>query len=224
MGYSEVTKKSVIAAALAIMGFACVAQAESRTTLLKWDGHATFEVTTPQGHVIVIDPWLNNPTNPAAKDGKDAVDAVPKADYILITHGHFDHVADAVELAKKTKARLVTNFELGTNMVRAMGFPQDQVGMDGLMNAGGEIRILDGEVTVAMTPAIHSSGLDVSKDGKEPVIYGGNPGGFAQDQERSHDLRHRRHGLFRGDDGDRQSVPSGRRSGEHRRALRNGAQ
>jgi L-ascorbate metabolism protein UlaG (beta-lactamase superfamily) len=50
--------------------------------------------------------------------------------------------------------------------------------MDTLMNAGGEIQIADGEVTVAMTPAIHSSGLDVSKDGKYPIIYGGNPVGF----------------------------------------------
>lgn len=147
-------------------------------TQLKWLGHAAFQITTPRGHVLFIDPWLSNPMNPATKGGADPLAGISKADYILITHGHFDHVADAVALAKKTGAHLVTHFDLGTNLVRALGFPAAQAGMDTLFNIGGELTLAEGEVMVAMTPAIHSSGLDTSKDGKGPVIYGGAPGGF----------------------------------------------
>lgn len=150
------------------------------TTTLTWHGHAAFEIVTPNGKVLMIDPWLKNPVNPNAKDGKDPIAAVARLDYILITHGHFDHVADAAELAKKTKAKLVTNFELGTNMAKLLGFPKDQMGFDTLFNIGGEIAIADGEVTVAMVPAVHSSGLNNPFAGeKDPdIAYGGNPAGF----------------------------------------------
>ncbi|MEJ2382484.1 MAG: metal-dependent hydrolase [Gammaproteobacteria bacterium] len=156
------------------------AAAAPTTTRLTWYGHATFRIITPAGHVLVIDPWFNNPMNPAAGKGKDALAGIDKVDYILITHGHFDHVADAVALGKKTGARLVTNYELGTNMARLLGYPKDQMGYDTLMNIGGEIKIANGEVTVAMTPAIHSSGLinPHAGPGQPAIVYGGNPAGF----------------------------------------------
>ena len=150
------------------------------TTTLTWHGHAAFDIVTPKGKVLMIDPWLKNPMNPGAKDGKDPLAAITKADYILITHGHFDHVGDAVEIAKKTGARLVTNYELGSNMAKLLGYPKEQMGLDTLMNVGGEIKIADGEVVIDMVPAIHSSGMGNPLAGeKEPeVAYGGNPAGF----------------------------------------------
>ncbi|WP_373530287.1 metal-dependent hydrolase [Nostoc sp.] len=149
-------------------------------TKIKWYGHAAFTITTPRGKVLMIDPWLKNPMNPEAKNGKEPLASIQKVDYILITHGHFDHVGDAVELAKKTGARLVTNLELGTNMAKVLGYPKQQMGLDTLMNIGGEIVIADGEVTVAMTPAIHSSSiLNPNAGPNDPeLIYGGNPAGF----------------------------------------------
>lgn len=158
--------------------FLAVAVRAAETTLT-WHGHAAFEIVTPKGKVLMVDPWLKNPVNPNAKNGKDPLASVAKLDYILLTHGHFDHVGDAVALAKKTGARLVTNFELGTNLAKLHGYPKEQMGFDSLMNIGGEIAIAEGEVTVALVPAIHSSGLNDPYAGeKDPdITYGGNPAG-----------------------------------------------
>jgi len=173
-------KKSFIRIVAAFLLFALGGAAWPADTTLTWHGHAAFEIVTPKGKVLMIDPWLKNPMNPNAKNGKDPLTAITKMDYILITHGHFDHVGDAVEIAKKTGARLVTNFELGSNMAKLLGYPKEQMGFDTLMNIGGEITIADGEVTVDMVPAIHSSGMGNPLAGdKEPeVAYGGNPAGF----------------------------------------------
>src|SRR5437867_8159736 len=149
-------------------------------TTLTWHGHAAFQIVTPNGAVLLIDPWLTNPVNTKVKNKKDPLADLKKVDYILITHGHFDHVGDAVAIAKKTGARLVTNFELGTNLSKLQGYPKSQMGFDTLMNIGGEITIANGEVVVAMTPAIHSSGManPNAKESEPEVAFGGSPAGF----------------------------------------------
>ncbi|PYS49214.1 MAG: metal-dependent hydrolase [Acidobacteria bacterium] len=152
----------------------------AQETKIKWFGHAAFSITTPKGKVLLIDPWLKNPSNPEAKDGKDPLASLPKVDYILITHGHRDHVGDAVEIAKKTGAILICNPELAGNLVKLEDFPSKQADTDAIMGIGGEIKIADGEVTVAMTPAIHSSSVFNPKAGPTEAerAYGGNPAGF----------------------------------------------
>ena len=175
------TRRLVVVVLVMIVLIASGASAASLTTIT-WHGHAAFEIGTPNGVVILIDPWLTNPVNLAAKENKDPLEQVKKVDYILITHGHFDHVGDAVAIAKKTGARLVTNFELGTNMAKLLGYPKDQMGFDTLMNIGGEITIANGEVVVAMTPAVHSSGLGnpfaKDKEQEPELAAGGNAAGF----------------------------------------------
>src|SRR4051794_23338531 len=79
---------------LAVLALA--SQAAAQETKLKWFGHAAFSITTPKGRILLIDPWLRNPSNLEGQDNKDALAAVSKADYILLTHGHRDHVGDAV--------------------------------------------------------------------------------------------------------------------------------
>ena len=152
----------------------------AQETKLTWHGHAAFSIVTPGGKVLLIDPWLRNPANPAARNGGDPVGALTRADYILLTHGHRDHVGDAVDIAKKTKAALVANPELAANLVRLTGFPKEQAETDAIMGIGGEITIAGGEVTVAMTPAVHSSSVfDPHAEANEPErAYGGNPAGF----------------------------------------------
>ncbi|HKI74619.1 MAG TPA: MBL fold metallo-hydrolase, partial [Pseudomonadales bacterium] len=132
----------------ALAVFAATAGARNVTTLT-WYGHAAFKIVTPSGHVLLLDPWITNPVN---KHGKRDLAAIKHVDYILVTHGHFDHIGDAVEIAKRTGAHLVANFDLGTAMVDYLGFPPKQAGFDTLGNSGGTISLLKGEVTITYEP------------------------------------------------------------------------
>ena len=164
---------------LSVLMIAFANSTRAQETKLKWFGHAAFSITTPSGKVLLIDPWLRNPQNPDAKDGKDPLASLSKVDYILLTHGHRDHAGDAVEIAKKTGAQLISNPELAGNLVKLTDFPAKQA-QDYIMQMGGEIQIADGEVTVAMTEAVHSSSVFNAKAGpNEPErAYGGSPAGF----------------------------------------------
>ena len=172
--------KTRIAALAALVTLSTTAAARDGTTTLTWLGQAAFSITTPSGKVLVVDPWLNNPQNPAAGEGKDPIAALGKVDYILLTHGHFDHTGDIVALGQATGARLVTTFELGDTVARVLGYPSDQMGYDSLGNMGGELQIADGEVTVAFVPAVHSSGVAIpdAPEGAPGMAYGGNPVGY----------------------------------------------
>ena len=139
-------------------------------TEVTWYGHAAFTVKSPGGTVIAIDPWLNNPS---AKD-KEAIDKIQKVDFILISHGHFDHVGDTVALQKKSNAKIVAAFELGGQLAAA-GLPKEAVGFDTLANAGGVLKLSE-DVNVALVQAVHSSGFQASENG--PILYGGAPVGF----------------------------------------------
>jgi len=154
-------------------------QARAQETRLTWFGHAAFAITTPKGKILLIDPWLRNPANPDVKGGKDPLAAVTRVDYILITHGHRDHVGDAVEIARKTGAALIANPELSANLVKLVDFPAKQTGTY-IMQMGGEIQVAEGEVTIAMTEAVHSSSVFNPKAGPNEAerAYGGSPAGF----------------------------------------------
>ena len=69
---------------------------------LTWLGHATFRIVTPGGQIIIIDPWImNNPTCPASER------KVKHVDTLLCTHGHGDHIGDAVEVIKQHDPQVV---------------------------------------------------------------------------------------------------------------------
>ena len=147
------------------------------TTDITWYGHSAFKVTTPTGKVLLIDPWLANPANPK---GKEILASLDKADQILLTHAHGDHIGNTVEIAKKTGAKLVASNDLMKSMVRYAGFPAAQASMADTGNIGGTITLLGGEVKVTFVHALHSSGLDYEDGAGLPksLAYAGNPGGF----------------------------------------------
>jgi L-ascorbate metabolism protein UlaG (beta-lactamase superfamily) len=128
---------------------------------LTWLGHATFRVETPGGKIVIIDPWImGNPMCPPA-DKK-----VAKVDVLLCTHGHGDHIGDAVEIAKKHKPVVVGIPELcrwlGTKGVAQLAE----------MNKGGTQSV--GDIKVTMVHADHSCGIS---DGDQ-MVYGGEACGF----------------------------------------------
>lgn len=133
----------------------------TRGNKITWLGHSTFAITLPSGKVVLLDPWLTgNPACPQAQKTPERVDAM------LISHGHGDHLGDAVTLAKKFKPQIACNYEIYQWLASK--------GVENIspMNKGGTQRL--GEIEVTMVDAKHSSGIE--DDGK--VVYAGEPAGF----------------------------------------------
>lgn len=129
-----------------------------QTLQITWLGHSSFRLRTPGGKEVLLDPWYTgNPAFPEA--------ARPKAaDLILISHGHSDHITDAVAMAKATGATVVGIWEV-TSWLGSKGVKNLEP-----MNKGGTITTSGLRIT--MTDARHSSSAD--KD----LTYLGEAAGF----------------------------------------------
>lgn len=162
---------------LLILASSAVRAAEGQTELT-WLGHSAFRLVTPSGKVLLIDPWITNPSNPG---GAAMLAEIGRVDYILVTHTHNDHLGNAVDIAKRTGAKLVATFGVRQALVSYGGFPVALATMEGLGDLGGMVKLLDGEVTVGFVPAVHGSTLDAAEGLAVPaksLQYGGEPGGF----------------------------------------------
>ncbi len=128
---------------------------------ITWLGHATFRFETPGGKTILVDPWvMGNPSCPESEKN------IKKVDVMLCTHGHFDHIGDAVEIARRLNPTVVGIPELcgwlGKKGVKNLAE----------MNKGGTQTV--GDIKVTMVHADHSCGI---KDGDE-LVYGGEACGY----------------------------------------------
>ncbi len=128
---------------------------------LTWLGHATFRIETPDGTTVYIDPWLSGPTVP--EDEKTP----KKCDVILCTHGHNDHIGDAVKLVKKHNPIVVGIFEL------CMWLEKKGAKQISPMNKGGTQTVAG--IKITMVHAVHSCGIQ-EDDGT--IVYGGEACGY----------------------------------------------
>lgn len=125
-------------------------------TELTWLGHGSWLIQTGQ-HTLLLDPFLNDsPTAPLKADHVSP-------DYILVSHGHADHVSDCVEIARRSGAAVISNFEI-CEWLQGQGVTKTLP-----HNLGGGSNQPFGRVK--LTLAHHSSALP---DGSN----GGNPSGF----------------------------------------------
>ena len=133
----------------------------TRGNKITWLGHSTFKITTSSGKVILIDPFVTaNPKCPEHLKKHDRID------FMLISHGHSDHFADAVALAKQHKTQVAAIYETAVWMAKkgvANTLP---------MSKGGTQKL--GEVEVTMVQAIHSN--SIGDEGQ--FVYGGEPCGY----------------------------------------------
>ena len=166
----------LLLAALILIGFTFSGPAFADTKLT-WYGQAAFKIVTPSGGVILIDPWLSVPTNP---NKKTAVKNVGKVDYILMTHGHPDHIGNSVQIAKATGAHLVTSYGLSQNLVALYGYPKKQATLMTAGNVGGTIKLPKAGAQVTLTNAIHGSEIGIKKNwpNSPANVSAGNPIGF----------------------------------------------
>jgi L-ascorbate metabolism protein UlaG (beta-lactamase superfamily) len=156
---------------------ASVASAARAATEITYYGHSAFKIVTPGGKVLLIDPWITNLGNP---NGEKDLASLTKVDYILLTHGHGDHVGNMVQISKLTGAKLVTTPELMKAAVLNSYYPVENTS-DALTGSfGGEIQLLGGEVTVRFVPAVHGSSMEIAEGSIMPrnLVYAGWPSGF----------------------------------------------
>lgn len=139
---------------------------------ITWFGHSAFLFASPSGKTVLVDPWMENPKAPAgAKD-------VAPVDLILVTHGHSDHVGNTIEIAKRTKAKVLSIYEVFLYLQS-----QGVTTADG-MNKGGTMNV-DG-TKITMVDAKHSSGIDVGGN----VVPGGEAAGYVIEFENGFKVYH----------------------------------
>jgi L-ascorbate metabolism protein UlaG (beta-lactamase superfamily) len=130
---------------------------------ITWLGHGTFQIELAGGETLIIDPWLEgNPSYPKSH-------AIGRVDTMLLTHGHFDHIADAVPLARKFRPTVVGVYEL-CHWLESKGVEKTSG-----MNKGGTQPA--GSVKVTMTHADHSCGI--LDEGR--ILYGGEACGYVME-------------------------------------------
>lgn len=179
---------ALIAAAALVAGCATPSPDAGKSGNIEvwWLGQSTMRITTVAGKVIVIDPWITN--NPKTPPQFKNLDALGKVDLILVTHAHFDHMADAPALAKKNNAPIYAAAGMGNTIVTLGMVPAE---LAPRMGKGGTITPFPG-VKITMVHAEHSSELVWTNPatGKAETHFGGEPVGFIVELENGFKIYH----------------------------------
>jgi L-ascorbate metabolism protein UlaG (beta-lactamase superfamily) len=140
---------------------------------LTWLGHATFKIEV-DGKIFLIDPWVDS--NPVCPEELKTFDSL---DVMLITHGHWDHMEDAIPIAKKHAPTVVAMIEIAKWL--------DNQGVENTIgfNKGGTVTV--GGVKATMVTANHSSSF-TEEDGT--IIYLGEPAGFVLEFANGYKIYH----------------------------------
>ncbi len=172
-----------LATSLIGIGWFAAAQAVD----LQWYGQSAIKITTDQGKVILIDPFITrNPKTPA--EFKD-LNKLGKVDLILVTHGHGDHIGDSAAIARMTGAKVALNADMGHTFGTLGIVPYKQLIR---FNKSGPIKPLGDGITITMVHAEHSSEV-VHKDpqsNEKRVFPGGEPAGYIIELENGFTIYH----------------------------------
>ncbi len=142
----------------------------TRDATFTWYGHACWELRTPGGKTVLLDPWFGNPRSPRPASGIDSCDV------LLVSHGHSDHLGDALDIAARTSPAWPVIHEL--NLWLDDGKKAGDASVIGF-NVGGTVEVAGLKVT--MVPAVHSAGNWA--DANKAPLYLGAPAGFVVELE-----------------------------------------
>jgi L-ascorbate metabolism protein UlaG (beta-lactamase superfamily) len=154
---------------------------------LQWFGQSAFKITSAQGKVILIDPFISK--NPKTPEKLKDLSKLGSVDLILLTHGHGDHIGDTVEIAKSTGAKVALNADMGHTFAAVGWLPYKQLIR---FNKSGPIAPLGPGVTITMVRAEHSSAVVYTDPTtKVKTVYpGGEPCGYIIELEDGFKIYH----------------------------------
>jgi L-ascorbate metabolism protein UlaG (beta-lactamase superfamily) len=175
-----------ISTSLALVLTGALVQAQTKGPTVQWLGQSAFKITSPNGKVIITDPWLKaNPLTPAEFKN---LDNLGKVDILLVTHGHLDHFADAPSIAKLNNVPMHAPGDMNASIV-ALGILPPELAPR--FNKSGSIEPVAG-IKVTAVHAEHSSVINWKNPStnKDEIHVGGEPVGYIIELENGFKIYH----------------------------------
>lgn len=171
------------AAVLALAAPPAMASSEAR---LQWLGQSAVKITTAEGKVILVDPFISS--NPATPEEHKDLEGLDRVDLILVTHAHGDHWGDTAEIAEMTGAPVALNADFGSTLSSLGVVPREQLIR---FNKSGPIEPIEDGVTITMTHAEHSSDFVHGSPQEGTSVHpGGEPAGYIIELENGYTIWH----------------------------------
>jgi len=173
---------AIFAMALSCLGL----QAQTQPIKVQWLGQSAFKITSPEGKVIVTDPWLK--ANPLTPVEFKTLENLGKVDVLLVTHGHLDHFADAPAIAKLNNIPMYAPGDMNASVV-ALGILPPELAPR--FNKTGMVEPSRG-IKVTAVHAEHSSVINWKNPAtnKDEIHVGGEPVGYIIELENGFKIYH----------------------------------